>query len=94
MVCYAEYCNLCGENRDMSKASKSGGWPFVHSSATIREEGVTFFKPPRGHRGLEIVQPNYQRTVRFTTEDGEISVRAQVCGCVGCGTCEAQNVRS
>ena len=94
MVCDSDFCGLCGENRDMSKPSKTGGWPIVHSSATMREDGVTLFQPPNGHRGLEIVQPNYQRVVRFTTEDGEISVRAQVCGYVGCGTCEAENARN
>ena len=93
MVCDKAYCNECGDNENMLMPSICLGWPFVHSSDTVKgAKKATVFQPVK-HGSLEITVSGYERYVRSETEEGLKTIRAQVCGYVGCRMCEAVSQR-
>ena len=86
MICDPNFCRLCNENADPSVPSQTGGLPFVHSSDTGRDDGMTVFQPkPKAH--ASVVSQGHLRSARFQSLKGVIRHPVRICGYVGCRVC-------
>ena len=99
MLCSPAFCKTCQPSAGLTMESDSPiseiralGLPFVHSSDTIRDEGVLVFEPrPKAH-SRNVGGDCYRRLVSFWTDNGQLTCMAMVCGYGDCEICCADHM--
>ena len=93
MICDPKSCAVCDPHANTVRDGGTDGLPFVHSSDTVRDSGLTYFKPkPRNNVGS--AQQGFFRWINFQGLDGAVWGWSRICGHVGCVVCSGSEMQT